>query len=204
MQRLNLTAAILAGAIALGGGYVAAQEEEPAAPVPAPSTRAATLDGQLEQEARNLTAEEKLEVSQQRIVKMKEALTATNELLDQARQSDSDIVRVNCINEKLAAIKGFLKVSEQSYTSLRDAASEEDPEAQLHHFSLITIAGQKVNDLQEEAQTCVGDVELFADETVVDRKEDPGIANVDPIQIDDDDFDDGFATETLPELTPFQ
>jgi hypothetical protein len=203
MTRSKLAVAVVAGALACLGGFAIAQNA-PDEPAPAPSTNTLTLDDQVEQEARNLTDEEKLERSQTRIEEMKEVLTQTNELLDKVRKEDPDILKINCINEKLAAIKGFLKVSEESYVNLRDATAGDDEEAAVHHYTLVTIAGQKVNDLGEEALTCVGDVQMFADETVVDRREDPGIADIDVITIDDDEFDDMFVTETLPELTPFQ
>jgi hypothetical protein len=135
---------------------------------------------------------------------MKGVLTDTNGLLEKVREREQDILKINCINEKLAAIKGFLKVSEESYTNLRDAASRNDEEATIHHYTLVSIAAQKVNDLGEEARTCVGEVQMFADETVVDRREAPDIADVEVVTIDDDAFDDAFVTETLPELTPFQ
>lgn len=202
MTRLKVAAATLAALLAIIGGYASAQEEE--APAPQPSTKAATFDDSIEQEARNLTSEEKLVAAQKRIERMRAVLTQTTDLLEKVREGDGDILRINCINEKLAAMKGFVKVSEQSYTNLRDAAGQQDTAAENHHFSLITISSQKVRDLGEEAQTCVGEVQMFADEAVVDRREDPGIADVDPIEVDDDDFEDGFATETLPELTPFQ
>ena len=201
MQRLKIAIATLAALTAVVGGYASAEGEDVK---PAPSTKAATFDDAIEQEGQNLTSEEKLESAQKRIERMRTVLTQTTDLLQKVREGDNDILRVNCINEKLAAVKGFVKVSEQSYTNLRDAAGREDDTAEMHHFSLISIGSQKVRDLGEEAQTCVGEVQMYADETVVDRHEDPGIADVDPIEIDDDAFEDRFATETLPELTPFQ
>lgn len=201
MTRSRLALLLLTGALALTGGFAVAQQEIETG---SPSSRALTLDDQVEQEARNLTKAQKLNATQKRIEEMKEVLDGTNELLTKVRKSEPDILKINCINEKLAAIKGFLKVSEESYTNLRDATSSGDEEAAVHHYTLVAVAGQKVNDLGEEAQTCVGEVQMFADQTAVERREDPGIADIDVITIDDDEFDDEFVTETLPELTPFQ
>lgn len=190
--------------LAVAGGYAVAQTGVEPEVEPTPASRTPVLEGAAGQEGRDLTPEEKLATAQKRIERMRGQLGQTTELLQKVREGDGDIVRINCINEKLAAMKGFVKVSEQSYTGLRDATGQDDEVAQAHHFSLISISAQKVRDLGEEAQTCVGEVQVFADEGVVDRREDPGLADVDPIVVDDDAFDDQFATETLPELTPFQ
>lgn len=210
MTRLRVAVAALITMLGIVGGFANAQPEEPASEPAATEEKA--FDEPIDQDARNMTSEEKLLTAQKRIERMRSVLTQTTELLEKVREGEGDLLRINCINEKLAAIKGFVKVSEQSYTNLRDASGRADETAELHHYSLITVSADKVRDLGEEAQTCVGEVQVFADETVVDRREDPGIADVDPIEVDDDQydgfegdiFDDGFATETLPELTPFQ
>ena len=203
MKRLKVAAVTLVTMLGIVGGYASAQEEETTPqPVVEPAAEASPdLAPGLSNE---LSSDEKLVSAQKRIERMRVTLTQTTDLLQKVREGDGDILRINCINEKLAAMKGFVKVSEQSYTNLRDAAGRTDETAEAHHFSLITISSEKVRDLGEEAQTCVGEVQVFADETIVDRREDPGIADVDPIVVDDDEFEDGFATETLPELTPFQ
>lgn len=206
MKRLKLAASALAATLVVVGGLASAQEEQtpPANPEgdAPPAATKSTFDS--EAPTANLPSEEKLVAAQKKIERMRGTLGQTTDLLQQVREGDGDILRINCINEKLAAMKGFVKVSEQSYTSLRDAAARDDSAAETHHFSLITISDEKVRDLGEEAQICVGEVQMFVDEAVVDRREDPGIADVDPIEPDDDYFWDEFATETLPELTPFQ
>ena len=214
-MRLKVATAALVALLAVVGGFAAAQEEEPPpqqAPVEARDVSAATFDEPIADDVRDMSSDERLVAAQKRIERMRTLLTQTTELLEKVREGDGDILRINCINEKLAAMKGFVKVSEQSYTNLRDAAGRDDDTAQLHHFSLIAVSSEKVRDLGEEAQTCVGEVQVFADESVVDRREDPGLADVDPIEtpensfsgFEENVFNDGFATETLPELTPFQ
>ena len=205
MKRVKLAIATLTAMLGIVGGYATAQDAEPsteAEPTPPDATR--TFDENVDVDAEYLSADERLGKAQEKIGRMRQTLSRTTDLLKKVREGEGDILRINCINEKLAAMRGFLKVSEQSYTNLRDAAGRDDDTAQLHHFSLISVSGEKVRDLGEEAETCVGEVEVFADESVVERREDPGIADVDPIVVDDDLFEDNFATETLPELTPFQ
>ncbi len=203
MTRTQIALAVLTGALLVVGIPAAAQLDEER-PAPPPSAAQLALDDDIEQEAALLSSEEKVAAAQARIAEMQEVLAATNQLLKKVREEDQDLLRINCINEKLAAIKGFLKVSEQSYVGLKDAAAADDTEAEIHHYTLIGIADQKVADLGEEALTCVGEVQIYADETSVDRREDPDIADIELVTIDDDAFADEFATEELPELTPFQ
>ncbi len=205
MKRLTAVAAILVTVLVIVGGYASAQEEVQVATEPDPAL--AQADSELAGAARdgkNLTSEQRLLVGQKRIGRMRNVLAQTSGLLVKVRESDDDIRRVNCINVKVATMRGFVKVSEQSYTNLRVAAGKADETSELHHFGIISIAGEKVRDLGEEAQTCVGDVQVFADETVVDRQVDPDLADVNPIEPDDDEFDDAYAIDPLPELTPFQ
>ena len=125
----------------------------------------------------------------------------TQKLLDALREEDDDILTLNCINKQLAAIKGFVKVSEQQNGRL---AKQDTRESQENSFKLIALAAAKVQTLGEEAQNCVGEGQRFADSTIIERREDPDIANVEVIEEDDDSFDDAFAREREPELTPFQ
>lgn len=201
MTRMKVGLALMVGALSLGGGFATAQQgEEP----PAPSTQQVPLDEDFEQEARALSSPERVEQAQARVEAMQAVLASTNELLEKVRQEEQDLIKLNCINEKLAAMKGFIKVSEQSYVNLTEAVSRSDIEAEVHHYTLIAIANQKVQDLGDEALTCVGETQVFAGDTEVDRREDPDIADIDLVTIDDDFFDDDFATDRLPELTPFQ
>src|SRR5690554_7162341 len=63
---------------------------------------------------------EKLTRGADKINQMRATLDQTNQLLENVRSQDEDIIRVNCVNEKVASMKGFVKVAEQSYTSLNE------------------------------------------------------------------------------------
>lgn len=205
MTHLKFAAAsLVAVAIIVTGVAVAQEEAPPVTPDGEPEVERATTFDVEASGGDSLASDQKLGEAQRKIDRMRSVLGSTTDLLEDVRQTDGDIIRLNCINEKLAAMKGFVKVSEQSYSSLRDAASRDDSAAESHHFSLINVSDTRVRELGEEAQLCVGEVQVFVDEVIADRREDPGNADIDPIVPDDDDFDDLFATEPLPELTPFQ
>lgn len=153
----------------------------------------------LDEDVSGMSADEKLKKAEQTVNQNKEVLSSTQEQLQDAREGDQDIAKINCISEKVAAIKGFLKVSEQSYVELKTALEEGDSESANHHFTLVAISGQKIGNLQQQAKACIGQVERYAEGTNVELEVDPGL--------DDETsyFPDTTADlERLPELTPFQ
>lgn len=131
---------------------------------------------------------------------MRVTLESTNQLLESARDEERDILKINCVNEKLASIRGFVKVSEQSYVSLSDSVAANDLEASKHHYTLISIAGQRVSGLGEEARVCAGQELRYADDAVLEVSVDPGIGSP------DEEFlgDEREVLDRLPELTPYQ
>lgn len=141
---------------------------------------------------------EKLSRGADKIKQMRGTLAQTNQLLENVRSQDEDIIRVNCVNEKVASMKGFVKVAEQSYTSLNSAVSANDDSAAKHHYTLISVGGEKVRSLASEAALCTGEEMRFAGTTQID---------VDTPDTDDGSFaepDDVLLVTDLPELTPYQ
>lgn len=119
------------------------------------------------------------------------------ELLEKTREEEKDLLKLNCINEKLTAIKGFLKVSEQSFAKLQEASSRENA---AHQFSLITIAGQKVQNLTVEAQSCAGEVLRYSGNTETKTEVDDFVRDYDPFELLEELED----LARLTEVTPFQ
>ncbi len=131
---------------------------------------------------------------------MRTTLTSTQELLQKARDEKEGILTLNCINQKMAAMKGFVKVSEQQAAVI---VKNTDRKIKENSFRLISISSDRVDALYEDALNCTGESTRFASETKVNRIT-PDIADVEVIEVDDDRFDDTYAKERLPELTPYQ
>lgn len=132
-------------------------------------------------------------------------------LLEQTRTKDRDPAKINCINEKLISIKGFVKVSEASYTDLDVATSRGDEEAGRHYYMLVVISDQKVRQLSSDAQLCVGQVSSLENSAERYVSVSPDIADFRPVgeggQIatePDNPLDGIEALDRLPELTPIQ
>lgn len=141
---------------------------------------------------------EKLSRGAAKIEQMRGTLAQTNQLLERVRSQDEDIVRVNCVNEKVASMKGFVKVAEQSYTSLNAAVSAKDDGAATHHYTLISVGSEKVRTLASEAALCTGEEMRFSGDTEID------VNTPDTGEEGFEEPSDVLLVTDLPELTPFQ
>lgn len=88
-------------------------------------------------------------------------------VLSEARKS-KDIVKLNCVNEKLIQIKGLLKISEQASLHMYEAIADDAQDLINHEFTKIVVANQKSEVLKAEAKRCVGENSVYAGNTSVD------------------------------------
>ena len=103
-----------------------------------------------------------------------------DKLAAQARK-EKDIVKLNCVNEKLNQVRGLLKVSEQAEADLREANARREDEQSLHSFTKVGIAGKKVSQLRQDAEQCIGQLAFYNDEkTQVDVEIPAGLPSDDP------------------------
>lgn len=143
-------------------------------------------NGILDEDIEALTAAQMIQRGRDKLDGMQVTLEGTGELLDRARGQERDILKINCINENLASIKGFVNVAEQSYESLQTSAEADDEEATRHHYTLISIAGQRVTSLGEQARVCAGEELRYAEDASLEVTIDPNIGDPDKGFIDDD------------------
>jgi TolA-binding protein len=114
------------------------------------------------------------------IDQMKSLSAQVDKLAAQAR-SEKDIVKLNCVNEKLNQVRGLLKVSEQAEADLREANARREDEQSMHLFSKVGIAGKKVSQLRQDAEQCIGQLAFYNDEkTKVDVEVPAGLPSDDP------------------------
>lgn len=109
-------------------------------------------------------------------------------------RTDKDVIRLNCINDKLLQIKALRNTVEEAKFAFD--ASVGDAEGQAHQFSLITISAENVRTLREEAQACAGETDMFVG---------PGQVDVTGPDIPDDPLDNPFdeAIEQPGYASPF-
>lgn len=108
---------------------------------------------------------EKIKVSAESLTKMRSALKDVLAKLEEARSS-KDVVKLNCVNEKLTQIKGLLRISEQSDVQLQESVAKRETGTAEHEFTKVTIARSKVDQLRAEAEECIGQLAFRTDENL--------------------------------------
>src|SRR5688572_27228798 len=145
--------ALLVGWSLLAGVAVAQVPPEPgsaapAAPSPLP---AGPLAAPLAEKASDVPDPEKLRRSAEALARMRNVLKEVLAKLEEARNT-KDVVKLNCVNEKLTQIKGLLRISEQSDVALQEAVAKKEASSAEHEYTKVMIARQKVDQLRAEAE----------------------------------------------------
>lgn len=128
-----------------------------------------------------LSAQEMLKSSSEYLAQMRGALKLVLGKLEEARAS-KDVVKLNCVNEKLTNIKGLLRISEQADVSLQEAIAKREEQQAAHEYAKVTIARQKIDQLKAEAEQCVGMLAFETGETRVTVEEPQDLPQLDPTQ----------------------
>src|SRR5262245_59466392 len=141
-----------------------------------------------------LTPQEMTAKSEQMLADMEGSQRRVTELQLLARNA-KDIIKLNCVNDKLLQVKQLLNIADDAKAMVYTAGDERE-----HAFAQITISSEKVAALRGEAEGCVGDGEIFvgATKNYVSRPrvlDDPTTA--DPFAIT------GFSIERPTYATPF-
>jgi hypothetical protein len=126
-----------------------------------------------------LTPQEQLTQSDAYLAKMHSTVQETNKLAEQARK-EKDIIKLNCVNDKVTQIKGNVTLGEQTREALQVASSRSDEGARNHEFAKLTITYQKVVVLGQEAEACIGEEISYVGATRVDIDLDRDIPQDDP------------------------
>jgi hypothetical protein len=130
-----------------------------------------------------LTPQETLSQSKDYYKKMQEIERRILGLQSKAKK-DKDMVKLNCVNDKLTQVKGHMTVTDQSMASLNSALGRGDDGARAHEFTRLTILYQKVVTLGTEAEQCIGEDVSYVGATTVDVEIDPSIPPEDPTKPD--------------------
>jgi len=73
-------------------------------------------------------------------------------MLDEARR-DADMIRVTCLNDKLAQVNANLNTAQARLTAFQKAT---DGDTRNHEFTVLSVLGQKFQALEQGANGCVG------------------------------------------------
>lgn len=151
------------------------------APAPiAPPSAGAPADVSVKQRP-TLTPEEMVNQSREYAKSMNEVLKRIQTLQDQAKR-EKDIIRLNCVTDKVVQVRVNISIAEQSMAALQEAVTRADEGERTHEFTRLTIVNQKVQVLGAEAENCIGEDLSFVGATRVDVEIDPNIPTYDPTQ----------------------
>jgi len=123
---------------------------------PAPDGQAAqSADGEIS--GQSMSAREKQEFANQAVQGLEATTNRVLRLIEDA-QKKKDVVLLNCLNDKLGALRGLLKVAGDSRLNLAEATARENLDLQEHNFRKLFIAKQQALTVTSEADACVGQV----------------------------------------------
>jgi hypothetical protein len=170
------TAVAIATAVAwLHSGAAAAQDGVPKAPAAAAAAQAGAAG---KPGGKVLSDSEKVEKASEHVVKMKAAMKGVLQRVEDAR-NEKDVVKLNCVNEKLTQVKGLLKVAEQADVALSESIARKDDAADTE-FQKISMARAKIDVLRGEADQCIGQLAYVVDsETTVDVEQPENLPSLD-------------------------
>ena len=125
-----------------------------------------------------LSAPETISRSKDAQDKMQDTMKDIVQLQEKARKG-TDVIRLNCVTDKLQQVKGNISVSDGSMTKMNEALAKGDDDGRQHQYDKINILLQNVLVLGTEAKNCVGDDVSYIGGTVTDEIIDPGIPTKD-------------------------
>ena len=167
----------------LVAGSALAQPEQTITPgsPPAPTTGGGNdVDIAVKQRSM-LTPQDMLGQGKDYFKAMNETLGHIQSLQETARRQ-KDIIKLNCVTDKLVQAKVNINIAEQAMTSLQESIARSDEGGRTHEFTRLTIVNQKVLILGTEAENCIGEDLSFVGATRVDVEIDPNIPTTDPTQ----------------------
>jgi hypothetical protein len=150
-----------------------------AAKTPAPASNSAKEQVDISVKQRpTLTAPEMLQQSNDYFKNMGDVLKRIQALQEQSKKQ-KDIIRLNCVTDKLVQGRININIAEQSLAALQENIARADEGGRAHEFTRLTIVNQKVLVLGAEAENCIGEDLSFVGATRIDVEVDPNIPQVD-------------------------
>ena len=140
---------------------------------------------------------------------MRRVLSRVLELHEQARDS-RDVVKLNCVNEKLIAIKGLLKISESAYNLLQEKIAQNKRSGAKHEYRKISIAKRNCSELAGESETCVGEFAVYSGDTDIELDINAEVVGTDDFALGEYEDLDGLLNiseepiEPPPAASPYQ
>ncbi len=180
----KVLAAVLATTLTVLGGFALAQQTTGGA------AGAADQEGAFAIRRRaDLTGPEQV-AEAQRIQSSAESLSRrVTAMLDEARR-EGDVIRVTCLDDKLTQINAHRRSLGDRVESLQEGVQLADDSRRNHEFTVITVLAQHLQNLDREANECIGQDMYETGSTRVTTTIDPTTP-----------ADDASAIEAIPDIS---
>lgn len=142
----GLVALAAAASLAFGAAAVQAQEQE-----------AEVVEEAKDFSGSELSPQQKLGFAEDVAFELSGATNRVLGLIEEAQRTN-DVLLLNCLNDKLIALRGLLKVAEDSKLNLAEAIARENVDQQEHNYRKVAIADDQSGMIIAEAEACVGDL----------------------------------------------
>jgi hypothetical protein len=113
-------------------------------------------------------------VDAERLIAEIRAVRAEVVTLQTDAREAKDVVRLNCIEDKLAQIDQLLLIADAARTELAAAVAAGDFEGRSHQHSLVVLSREKAQAVRQEADGCIGEEMRFPGNADIDV-DDPGL-----------------------------
>ena len=128
----------------------------------------------------NISTSEMIDTGKGYIDNLQQALSRIVQLQEVAKKA-GDVIKLNCVNDKLLQIKELLNIAEGALTNITEAIARNDEDERYHQFSRLTIAHQKGEQVRQEAENCIGEDLVYVGDTEIDMEVDPTVPGTDPL-----------------------
>jgi len=171
MRSTRPVLAMLTAAL-LGGGYIYAQPTGAGSGSGSGTGSASGSSEQLpdvtatgETEA-NLSPRDMTDETKKDLDDMEKMHQRVLELQAEARK-DKDVIKLNCVNEKLLAVKQLLNIADSAQTDLQEAISAGDRAGEVHQYGQVKLAHERTTAERDDAEGCIGEEIVFVGPTSV-------------------------------------
>lgn len=88
--------------------------------------------------------------------------------LQQQARASRDIIKLNCVNDKLLQVKQLLNIADSARVSLGEAVAAHNEGDRYHQYTVITVSSEKARALRDEAEACIGEELVFSGRASID------------------------------------
>lgn len=105
----------------------------------------------------NLSGPEQLRESATILQALQGSRRQIAEMLDRARTQDRDIIKVNCLSDKLSQLDLTLRSAQEHRELLETAVRINNDGQRNHEYNLLVIFRQRADGIEGEARQCIGE-----------------------------------------------